>query len=425
MSEAPIPDHRPVALLIAKNWPEPASTAAGRRTLDLLALIDAAGYRVHVASAAEPTPFQADLSGLGYPVHRIAVNDSAFDPWVGRLDPALVVYDRYVMEEQFGWRVHEQCPRALTLLDTSDFHTLREARQQAVLKQRPVDLFNDTAVRELGAMARCDLVVMISRVEIDLLVRRFGLAPEGLLYLPFLVRTLPDDAALPGFDEREHLMMIGGFKHPPNRDAVHWMRHTLWPRVRARLPGVECHVYGAYADHASQRWHAPNQGFLMKGRADDALATMQRYRLNLAPLRFGAGQKGKILDGWLSGTPTVTTPVGAEAMLDPDAWGYPVSERPDVLAEAIVRLYQDRTAWHDTRHRGFAALKSGFTHQYHAPGFIQRLRDTARNLDEHRRGRIWGRILWQSQYRATEFMSRWIEAKNAGRAPDASDGTRS
>lgn len=401
------------AVLIAKNWPEPASTAAGRRTLDLLRLLQSAGYRITVASPAEPTPFQQDLASEHIASERIAVNDSAFDTWLQELNPDLVIYDRYVMEEQFGWRVREQCPEAMTLLDTSDFHALREARQTALLKNRPFNLFGPTLLRELAAMARCDLVLMISRVEIELLRSQCQFPDQALLYLPFLVDALPDAQSLPGFSERQHLMMIGGFKHPPNRDAVLWFKQTIWPLIRPRLPGVECHIYGAYADHQVQQWHAPKDRFVIKGRCDDALATLKTYRLNLAPLRFGAGQKGKIIDGWLTGTPTVTSPIGAEAMAALDAWGYAVSDSPETFAEAVVELYQSPEQWTHAQQCGNHALQQGFLRSDHASGFLQRLQHTRANLEAHRNRLVWGRILWQTQHRATEFMSRWIEAKNS------------
>lgn len=401
------------AVLIAKNWPEPASTAAGTRTLDVLRLLQAGGYQVTVASPAEPTPFQLDLAFEQMATQRIAVNDSAVDQWLFDLQPDLVIYDRYVMEEQFGWRVREQCPEAMTLLDTSDFHALREARQANILKGSPFNLFGPTLLRELAAMARCDLVLMISRAEIELLRTQCQFPTQALLYLPFLVDHLPDPKTLPGFDEREHLMMIGGFKHPPNRDAVLWFKQSIWPLIRRRLPGVECHIYGAYPDHQVQQWHAPKDRFLIKGRCDDALSTLKGYRLNLAPLRFGAGQKGKIIDGWLTGTPTITTPIGAEAMAPLDAWGYAISDQPDAYAEAVVRLYQSAEQWSHARQCGLDALTQGFLYQDYATGLLQALRATRANLEKHRNGLIWGRILWQTQHRATEFMSRWIEAKNA------------
>ncbi|WP_428819562.1 glycosyltransferase [Microbulbifer sp. MCCC 1A16149] len=397
------------ALLIAKQWPEPTSTAAGRRTLDILDLLAEAGYQVEIASPAQPTPFQAKT---GFGEHTIAVNDTSFDQWVAALNPALVIYDRFMMEEQFGWRVREQCPDAVTLLDTSDFHSLREARHQALKTGEPVNLFNASAEREIAAMARCDLTVMISQVEVELLKQHFCLPEWQLHYLPFLVRELPDVNKLPDFDEREHLVMIGGFKHAPNRDATTWFAQTVWPRLHTLLPGVECHVYGAYSDHAMHRLSDPATGLRIHGRTEDALATIARYRLNLAPLRFGAGQKGKILEGWLSGTPTVTTPVGAESMAPENTWGYTLSDNPDQLAATIARLYQSKSDWLNVRDAGIRALAAGFSYQDHAANFIQRLQDIAENLEAHRNRNIWGRILRRTEHRAEEFMSRWIETKN-------------
>ncbi|MFD1216871.1 glycosyltransferase [Microbulbifer celer] len=397
------------ALLIAKQWPEPASTAAGRRTLDILDLLTDAGYSVDIASPAQPTPFQAKT---GYREHQIAVNDSGFDDWVRTLDPTLVIYDRFMMEEQFGWRVREQCPHAVTLLDTSDFHSLREARHQALKSGQPLNLFHPIAEREVAAMARCDLTIMISQVEVDLLKQHFCLPDWQLHYLPFLIKKLPDIETLPGFEERQHLIMIGGFKHTPNRDATSWFAQEIWPRLHALLPGVECHIYGAYSDHAMHRFSDPKTGLRVHGRTDDALATMARYRLNLAPLRFGAGQKGKILDGWLTGTPTVTTPIGAESMAAEDCWGYPLSADPDQFAATTAHLYRDQTAWLTVRDTGTRALESGFSYRHHADAFIERIESVAANLPAHRNRNIWGRILRRNEHRAEEFMSRWIEAKN-------------
>ncbi|WP_236250524.1 glycosyltransferase family 4 protein [Microbulbifer sp. ALW1] len=397
------------ALLIAKQWPEPTSTAAGRRTLDLLDLLAEAGYQVEIGCPAQPTPFQAKT---GYAEHQIEVNASSFDDWVRALNPSLVIYDRFMMEEQFGWRVREQCPNAVTVLDTSDFHSLREARHQALKSSQPLNLFHPIAEREIAAIARCDLTIMISQVEVDLLKQHFCLPDWQLHYLPFLVREIPDAESLPDFAERQHLVMIGGFKHAPNRDATIWLAEEVWPRLHRILPGVECHVYGAYSDHAMHRLSNPASGFRVHGRTEDALATLMRYRLNLAPLRFGAGQKGKILEGWLSGTPTVTTTIGAESMAPDDAWGYLLDDTPEQFAAIVAQLYQNETDWLAVRDAGMCALETGFSYRDHSDAFIQRIEEVAENLDAHRNRNIWGRILRRTEHRAEEFMSRWIEAKN-------------
>ncbi|MEJ2045662.1 MAG: hypothetical protein P8X89_20590 [Reinekea sp.] len=211
------------ALLIAKNWPEPASTAAGRRSLDILQLISNTGYDIHVASPADATPFQTDLTLLGYQTHRIAVNDSQADRFFQALSPKLVIYDRFVMEEQFGWRIKTICPQAITLLDTSDLHCLRHAREIAFKKGTEPDLYNDIAIREISALLRCDLTLMISQVEMELLKTHFAISDTQLFYLPFMISDNDFQTGLPR-NQRHHIISLGGLKHEPNRDAVRWLK---------------------------------------------------------------------------------------------------------------------------------------------------------------------------------------------------------
>ncbi|EAR08858.1 glycosyltransferase [Reinekea blandensis] len=412
------------ALLIARQWPEPNSTAAGRRTLDLLSILQQQGYQIHLASTAEPTPFQADLSTLGYQTHRIALNDSSFDQWITELNPTLVVYDRFVSEEQFGWRIRQQIPQAMTVLDTSDLHCLRSAREVSVKKQQPIDLFNDIALREVAAIVRCDLTLMISDVETELLNTTFKVPQTLLCYLPFLVS---EDDYQPGgdFDSRQHLIMMGGFKHEPNRDAARWLRDSIWPLLKPQLPKhVEMHVYGAYPDQAMQQLHNPAQGFHLKGRADDALATFRQYRLNLAPLRFGAGQKGKILEGWLTGTPTISNAIGAESMIGPLSPGYELPEDAQAFADLSARVYKDPDLWQSLVSAGEQILSQRFRRDEHIVPFVQRVADVRADLTSHRHQNFWGRLLWQEQFRSTEFMSRWIEAKTQLKSTSTPGSTR-
>lgn len=399
-------------LLIAKNWPEPNSTAAGRRTLDLLSLFSAANYDIHIASAAEKTPFQADLDEKQITTHKISVNDSNFDSWLEKLSPQIVIFDRYVMEEQFGWRVRMITPDAMTILDTSDLHCLREARQTAFKTGNAIDLYNPTALRELTSISRCDLCLVISKFESELLEQKFQLSKRQILYLPFIVEENDFSFGLP-FEERMHCIMFGGFKHEPNRDATHWLKESLWPTIRQLLPeNVEMHVFGAYADHAINQLNAPKERFFIKGRAADALKTMENYRINLAPLRFGAGQKGKVLEGWLTGTPTITTQIGAEGMAANDDLQNSVAYTDSNLANLVATAYSDSNRWHQLQTQGHVVLRKSFLRSQYEQPFLDIITKTKSKLSEHRHANFWGRLLWQNQFRASEFMSRWIELKN-------------
>ncbi|MFY0666209.1 MAG: glycosyltransferase [Natronospirillum sp.] len=402
------------SLLIGKTWPEPASTAAGRRTHDILQVLAMLGD-VHVASPAQRTVFSMDLTAAGFQEHDIAVNDDAFDGWLSELAPDFVVFDRYVMEEQFGWRVSTVCPDAVRVLDTSDLHCLREARAAQVKQGGTLSLFNETALREIASIARCDLTLMISPVELELLVERFQV-PEFLLHhTPFMLTPLPDETTLVPYSARQHVVMIGNFLHAPNWDATLWLRDQ-WPQWRQVFPAdTEVHVYGGYASDKVLQLHSPAQGFHIKGRADDAIATLALYRVNLAYLRYGAGIKGKVADAWLAGTPTVASPIAAEGMHGDLPWGSPITADAEAFFQAAADLYQKPEAWQQAVIQGRAIASQCHDTLLETVALSGRLMELQQDLAAHREHNLWGRILQQQQYRATEYMSRWITEKNRTR----------
>jgi len=121
-------------LVIGFVWPEPKSSAAGSRMLQLIAQFQNQGYDISFASAAKISLNTIDLSSVNITTQKIQLNDSSFDDYIKELYPDVVLFDRFMTEEQYGWRVAEQCPNALRVLDTEDFHGLRKARELA-LKQ--------------------------------------------------------------------------------------------------------------------------------------------------------------------------------------------------------------------------------------------------------------------------------------------------
>lgn len=384
--------------------------------MQLIGLFQSQQWQVAVASAAAPSPHAVDLTELGVTTHPIVLNHASFDSFVSDLQPDLVVFDRFVTEEQFGWRVAAFCPSALRVLDTIDLHCLRLARQSAVKNDRPLskeDLFSETAKREIAAIYRCDLSLMISSFEIELLQTAFRLPPHLLHYTPFLVAppTLASTAHCTGFDARTDFMTIGNFLHEPNWDSVRYLKQKVWPLVRQRLPKAVLQVYGSYATQKVFDLHNPADGFFIRGRAADAGEVMQQARVCLAPLRFGAGMKGKLLDAMLYGTPSVTTPVGAEGMHGDLPWNGAVADTPEEIAAAAVALYQDEDLWRKAQANGFHLLNSHFSMTHHGPLLLQRLTDLATTLKEHRQENFTGAMLQHQQLAATKYMALWIEAK--------------
>ena len=412
-------------LVIGHLWPEPTSSAAGYRTLALLTAIvndkteQGDNYwRLHFACAAEKTEFCADLDESGIISHQITLNDSSFDNFIKDLKPDFVFYDRFISEEQFAPRIHEHCPDAVNILDTQDLHFLRRARQKVLTGKQTLDLYSDDSIREIGAILRCDLSLIISNYELRLLTEQFKVSPDILHYCPFMLDTTQQDNTSKSYEDRKHFVMIGNFLHPPNWDAVLWCYQSLWPEIRQQLPDAQIHIYGAYPSAKVYQLHQPEKGFYIKGRAQDAIDTLGDYRVNLAALRFGAGIKGKIADGFIAKTPCVTTPIGYEGMgfesNKPD-WGGLVSDtinNEQQLIQYALDLYSDKSLWQQCSEAGHRLIQQQFDEAQHAGNFIKRLHALNNSLSERRKNNFFGQILRHNLYRSQYFMSKWIEEKN-------------
>ncbi|TCK08324.1 glycosyltransferase [Marinobacterium mangrovicola] len=408
-------------LVIGYVWPEPASSAAGYRMLALLDAFRAQNWQVTFASPAEKSIHRTDLPARGIREVNIALNCSSFDEFLCDLKPDLVMFDRFMMEEQFGWRVEKYCPQAIRLLDTEDLSCLRQARHQASKQSGQVELdvpaellYSDHAKREIAAILRSDLTLMISGAEIELLTQTFNVDPNLLLNSPFMQPpVLPaQQQHLPSFDQRQHFIVIGNFRHAPNWDAVLWLKQTIWPRIRSRLPEAELHIYGAYPPPKATQLHNPTQGFHIKGWAEDVKLVMQQARVNLAPLRFGAGLKGKLVDALACGTPSVTTSVGAEGMGAEQHWPQPVEDDAEQFADMAVELYTQPPPWLECQQQGFTLHNLRFDFACHADALIERILKLKLELDSHRLANFTGAMLRHHSMKSTQYMAQWIEAKN-------------
>lgn len=400
-------------LVISNVWVEPNSSAAGERMLQILSLFLTKGYTITYASTASESEFAYDLESIGIDTVTVAINDDTFDDFAKALSPQIVLYDRFMAEEQFGWRISESCPKAIQILDTEDLHCLRKARHQALKEKRAFvvdDLMSDVAKREIASIYRSDLTLIISSYEMELLTDFFKVPATLLYYLPFLVDTI--DSNFMPYGDRKHFVSIGNFLHPPNWDAVRILKEEIWPIIRKDLPEVQLHVYGAYPSNKVLQLHSENEGFIIKGRADIASEVIKNTRVLLAPLRFGAGLKGKFIDAMRYGTPSVTTAIGSEAMHGILPWAGYVADDFFAFAKAAIHLYQDEKKWHIAQKNGQSIIRTHFQKEDLAQPFLIAVEDRFKNLEQHRLSNFTGQLLQHHTMQSTKFMSRWIALKN-------------
>jgi glycosyltransferase involved in cell wall biosynthesis len=404
-------------LIITPNWPAPNYSAAGVRLMQLVEFFKKENYRVTIASTAENSMVkESDFDGI----ERVSIrlNHSSFDEFVSKLGPDLVLFDRFMTEEQFGWRVAQHVPNAVLILDTEDLHSLRDSRERALKEKidfsKKLWLENDMTKREVASIYRSDLSLIISSYEMKLLTEATNVCEALLLHLPFMVDQ--QDASVmeewTSFEDRKDFVFIGFGGHAPNIDAISYLNTTVWPLVRAALPEANLNIYGGNLPKKVYQMHNPEAGLLIKGWVEDAKKVIGAARVMLAPLRFGAGLKGKLVDAMRYGTPSVTTSIGAEGMHDALEWNGIVCDDAKSLAIAAIESYQNEMAWKSYQKNGLQILKQLYEKERHEKRLKATLTQLQEKLSEHREKNFIGTMLRHQSLQSTKYLSKWIAEKN-------------
>lgn len=404
-------------LILGFVFPEPNSSAAGGRMIQLIEYFQSIKMEVIFACAAAKSEFTFPIESLGVRTEVIQLNNSSLDLLLADIQPEYVLFDRFMMEEMYGWRVADVCPDAIRILDTEDLHCLRQARQTALKENRSfeqADLYSDFAKREIASILRCDLSLMVSEFEMNLLKNVFQISDKILLHLPIWMdsKSKQEVAKLKTFEERKDFVFIGNFLHEPNWNAVQYLKTNIWPIIRKALPEANLKIYGAYCSEKVLNLHNQKIGFLVEGRAESATEVLEDARLCLAPLRFGAGIKGKLLESMYTGTPSITTSIGSEAMHGENPWNGFICDDPDEFAQKSVEIYNNKELWEKSQQYGFEILKQRFSKENITVDFTEKLTQISQNIKAHRQHNFIGSILQHHTMKSTMYMSRWIEEKN-------------
>jgi len=394
-------------LIIGKVWPEPKSSAAGIRMMQLIDFFLSEETNITFATTAKKTGFEESLTDINLDVQEIKLNCDSFDDFVSENNPDIVVYDRFMTEEQFGWRVTNNCPAAKQILNTEDLHFLRDARRESVKRGTTLDISKirtELLFRELMAIHRCDLILLVSNVEFDLLKNAYEVSEDKLLYLPLFKNK--NEKCLP-FDSRKDFMFIGNYYHEPNWDALLMLKKEVWPTVRKSLPNVKLHIYGAYSNQKVLDLHNEKERFIIHGRVEETDFVFSQARICLAPIRFGAGIKGKFLEAMANGTPVVTTAIGAEDMQLERNWCGKISEGIDEMSENAIELYNEQELWNSSQQTGFSILEEKYQIQnYRAP-----FRNAILNLTQVRENSLTEELIQHHSLKSSMYLSKWISEK--------------
>ncbi len=288
-----------------------------------------------------------------------------YAPFIGRLPAWLrehgarcdtvVVCRHYVLRELLPL-LRKHAPQARIVLDTVDLHYLRERRGAAVSGDAAqLRGAQRTRALELDLIARVDATLVVSEVERALLAQD---APRANVDILSNLHQLAGTGL--AFDQRHDLVFVGGFRHPPNVDAVQWFVSDVFPRIRARLPAVRFHCIGSDVPAAIAAL-ARQPGVEIHGYVADLAPYMDGARIAVAPLRFGAGVKGKINLSMAHGQPVVATTCAIEGMHLDDGDNVLAADDAAGFADAVVRLYHDAALWQQLADNGRINLQRHFS----------------------------------------------------------------
>ena len=418
-------------IIFSTVWPEPQSSAAGVRQMQWVNLFLSMGYRVTLVSPSKlknendwgvlDLPKQVDV--LPLPMNRESVQEV-----LSGLNPEIVMFDRFILEEQFGPHVYTSCPHSLILMETQDLHFVRRARDE--WKQKYLELESttsefyqtDTALRETSSILRVDYSFVVSSFEEKLLQDDFKIGPEKLKWIPFFYEKpiVVKESRRP-FLQKENFCWIGNFRHEPNIDGLRWFRNEVWPLIKKQLPDAKLKVYGAYPPEEVMAWNNVKNGISVKGSAATLDEVFIEARVNIAPLRFGAGVKGKILEGFRYGVPTVTTKVGVEGLFRVGELKFPGIEANTTqdFADACVRLHQDEQEW---KKCSLLSLEK-MMENYAASSVVPDLKTLITKLLDQKKNKSlpdWiSKILRFEGNQSRYYFAKWIEAKESKKPPES------
>jgi glycosyltransferase involved in cell wall biosynthesis len=348
-------------LVLDQHTPTPDRDSGSVDAYFQMKILVELGYRVTffaTVDADDRSPYTLDLQRIGveclYPPYTTSIAEHLRRHGM-RYE--YVVLSRLPVAHDLLDIVRRHCRRAVVVFNTVDLHFLREQRQ-AELTADPIiaQRARQTRRQELTLMRKADATWVISEAEAALLAQH---APSVRTFSLPLIMDISDRIETP-FAERKDLFFIGGFRHAPNRDAVQHFLRAIWPRVRDRLDGVRFHVVGSDVPPETLALAASDTVF--HGYVPDAARFFNGCRLSVAPLRFGAGMKGKVGRSLGYGCPVVLSPVAAEGIRLTDGNEALIASDDGEFADAVVRLYQDQALWHRLSREGRRFFDAHFSY---------------------------------------------------------------
>jgi GT2 family glycosyltransferase len=345
-------------LVIDAYTPEPDQDSGSLRLRYLLGCFSSLGYGVtfFADNRGHAGRYTTDLQQAGVEV--------IYNPWIESLHDFFskrgaefdfVMISRHYVAANYIFLLERYCPKAKFIFDTVDLHYLREERLAELEDSLPLKrVAAQTRRSELAVIAAADATLVVSPVEKTVLERA---APDAKVHVITNVHEVLGSQR--PWSERKDIFFVGGYQHPPNVDAAIWFVRSIWPLVRKQLPEIQFHLIGSKATEQISSLHG--NGVQFHGFVKSLEPWLDGCRLAVAPLRYGAGVKGKVNMSMSRGQPVVATPAAVEGLFSKPGEDILVAESEQEFAAQIVRLYQDEQLWNQISTAGVENVSKYFS----------------------------------------------------------------
>ncbi|PYL00959.1 MAG: hypothetical protein DME32_09880 [Verrucomicrobia bacterium] len=345
-------------LVIDHHLPMPDRDSGSLRMFQILKLLHQLGHRVTFIpdNLADIPPYTGELQKRGIEV--------VYHPYIKKVrdylishgsDLDAVMLSRCDFARKHIADVRLYAPQTRIIFDTVDLHFLRE--------NRGAELIDDSELRrkaqekqqlEYDLVDQADETWVVSNVEHRILKERW---PDKSIQIVSNIVDVP--GSLTPFSLRRDFLFIGGFQHPPNIDAVLFFMKKIYPLVQNRLPDAKFYIIG---DKAPPEIVAlASDHVIVTGLQRDVRPFFESVKLSVAPLRWGAGVKGKINQSMGFGVPVVATSLAVEGMELADHEDILVADEPEDFARALIELYELEDLWNRLSENGIKKTKADYS----------------------------------------------------------------
>lgn len=247
------------------------------------------------------------------------------------------------------------CPTSKILYLAADLHFLRMSREAMLFASHNLEKeATQMKETEISIFRSVDIPIVHSPVEVDVLKQLY---PDlKCCVLPLIFEP---ERTNKSYANRQDIIFVGGYRHTPNVDAAKYFVNEIMPILRKKLPGVRCYLVGSHTPKAVQDLACDD--IIIKGFVENLALLFDSIRISIAPLRYGAGIKGKVAAAIGAGLPVVATSIAVEGMALSDSENVMIADEPQLFADAITKLYQDETLWNKISNNGIAFAESNWS----------------------------------------------------------------